>query len=253
MDLHLKNKRVLIVGASKGIGRGICHGFARENAHIVALARTASLLEEIKVECLNEGVASFAYHAVDVMECDNYLLASDLHKEHGPFDVIVHCVGGSLTSRDVTGRASEYDYALKFNALCGIDMNSYFIKDAEDNNRQLRIVHVSSISADKLRGNPLYASAKAYLNAYVTSVGREVASKGIALNSVMPGAITFEGGYWDKLIAEKAPKVDDFLRHHQAINRFGTVEEVANVVLFLSSDQASFVVASNIPVDGGNM
>lgn len=253
MDLHLKNKRVLIVGASKGIGRGICLGFAKEKANIVALARTVSLLEELKAECLDLGASSFAYHAVDVMENDNYALAADLQKEYGAFDVIIHCVGGSLTSRDVTGRASEYDHALKFNALCGIDMNSFFIKDAIDARRNLRIVHVSSISADKLRGNPLYASAKAYLNAYVTSVGREVASKGIALNSVMPGAITFEGGYWDKLIAEKAPKVDDFLRHHQAINRFGTVEEVTNVVLFLSSDKASFIVASNIPVDGGNM
>lgn len=253
MDLNIMGKKVLIIGASKGIGRGICVGFAKEKAVITAVARTTSLLQEIKNECIKEGALEFNYVSADIMAIDNYELARQLSADYGPFDIVVHCVGGSLTSRDVTGRSSEFEHALKFNALCGIDMNSYFIKHAIDNNRTLRITHVSSISADKLRGNPLYASAKAYLNAYITSVGREIAAKGVALNSVMPGAIAFEGGYWNQLIVDKAPKVEDFLRHHQAINRFGTVEEVANVVLFLSSDKASFIVASNIPVDGGNM
>jgi 3-oxoacyl-[acyl-carrier protein] reductase len=253
MDLKLSGKRVLIIGASKGIGRGICLAFALEKAAIVAVARTASLLEEIKTECLNKGASSFDYLARDIMEQDNYRFAEDLVARFGNFDVIIHCVGGSLTSRDVTGGYRDYEYALKFNALCSIDMNSYFMKKAVADGTKLRIVHISSISADKLRGNALYASAKAYLNAYVTSVGREMAPKGIALNSVMPGAVAFEGSYWAKLIEEKAPKVEDFLRHHQAINRFGTVEEVANLVLFLASEKASFIVASNIPVDGGNM
>ena len=55
MDLHIKGKKVLIVGASKGIGRGICVGFAKEKAVITAVARTSSLLQEIKNECIKEG------------------------------------------------------------------------------------------------------------------------------------------------------------------------------------------------------
>lgn len=253
MELNLANKNVLIVGASKGIGRAICEAFALEKSKIVAIARTKSLLEEVKANCLKIGAPSFDYVIADVMELDNFNFAKSLYEQFGHFDVIVHCVGGSLTSRDVCGGYKDYEEALRFNALCGIDMNSFFIKQTIQDNKKARIVHVSSISGVMLRGNPLYASAKAYLNSYVNAAGREVAPKGIAINSVMPGAILFEGSYWDNLVKEKAPKVEDFLRHHQAINRFGKAEEIADVVLFLASEKASFIVASNIPVDGGNM
>lgn len=253
MELNLENKKVLIVGASKGIGKAIAEAFACEKTRIVAIARTESLLQEIKDECLNKGAKSFDYLTADLMEQNNYEFAESLFNKYGHFDVIVHCVGGSLTSRDICGGIKDYEHALRFNALCGIDMNSFFIKKMLEDNKTARIIHVSSISALGLRGNPLYASAKAYLNAYVTSVGREVAPKGISLNSVMPGAVAFDNSYWDLLVKENAPKVKDFLTHHQAINRFGRVEEVANVVVFLASDKASFIVASNIPVDGGNM
>lgn len=253
MELNLANKNVLVVGASKGIGRAICEAFAAEKSKIVGVARTKSLLEDAKSDCLKIGASSFEYIVADVMDQDNFDFAKFLFEQYGHFDVIVHCVGGSLTSRDICGGYKDYEEALRFNALSGIDMNSFFIKQMIKDNKKARIIHISSISGVMLRGNPLYASAKAYLNSYVSSVGREVAPKGIAINSIMPGAISFEGSYWDKLVKEKAPKVEDFLRHHQAINRFGKPEEIANVVLFLASEKASFIVASNIPVDGGNM
>ena len=66
-----------------------------------------------------------------------------------------------------------------------------------------RVIHISSISAVMLRGNPLYASAKAFLNAYVTTVGRQLASTGVLLCSVMPGAVAFPGSYWDKFVKEE--------------------------------------------------
>jgi len=126
-----------------------------------------------------------------------------------------------------------------------------------------RVIHVSSISARTLRGNGLYSSAKAFLNSYVTTLGRELAASGVVVSAVMPGAVAFEGSYWDKRWQDTAPRPDgerngreicmDYLRHHQAANRFGTPEEIADLVLFLSSSQASFMQGCIIPVDGGSM
>lgn len=252
MELGLKGKQILVVGASKGIGRGIALGFAREGCRIVAIARSQGLLATLKDEALELGAESFDSQDADIMEQDAAALADELLQRFGAFDVVVHNVGGSLVSRDHLAGAHEWNYALKFNALASIDMNSRLIPPMLKRG-QGRIIHISSISAVMLRGNPLYASAKAFLNAYVTTVGRQLAPSGVLLCSVMPGAVSFEGSYWDKFVKEGHPRVDDFLRHHQAINRFGTPDEIANMVLFMASDKSSFMPASNIPVDGANM
>lgn len=252
VDLGLENKTVLIVGASKGIGRAIANAFASEHCRIVAVARSEDLLKDLAQECLELGASSFASEAHDIMACDTRKLAERFLETYGVFQVVVHNVGGSLISRNGLGAAEDWIYALKFNALAAIDMNSVLIPPMIAQGKG-HIVHVSSISAKMLRGNPLYASAKAFLNAYVTSVGRQIAASGVTLCSVMPGAVAFPGSYWDRFVQEGNPRVEDFLRHHQAVNRFGAPEEIANAVLFLASDKASFMQAANIPVDGGNM
>ena len=239
MELNLKNKKVLIIGASKGIGRGIVNGFAKENADLVIVARTEQLLQEAQTEALNNGAESCTYIVEDLMVCDTKAFAKKLLAQYGDFDVVIHNVGGSLVSRDHLAGVEEWEYALKFNALASIDMNSVLIPPMVERGYG-RVIHISSISAVMLRGNPLYASAKAFLNAYVTTVGRQLAPTGVLLCSIMPGA-------------EGHPRVEDFLRHHQAVNRFGTPEEIANVVVFMASDKSSFMQAANIPVDGANM
>lgn len=252
MDLGLTGKNVLIVGASKGIGKAIAMGFADEHCKIVAIARSEELLIEAKKEAEARNCQSFDYVVQDIMECDTQKFAEELLDKYGRFDVVVHNVGGSLISRNHLGGSEDWNYALKFNAVASIDMNSKLIPPMIEHGWG-RVIHISSISAIMLRGNPLYASAKAFLNAYVTTVGRQLAPTGVLLCSVMPGAVAFEGSYWDKSIKAGEPKVEDFLRHHQAVNRFGTPEEIANTVLFMASDKSSFMQATNIPVDGANM
>lgn len=252
MDLGLNNKLVLIVGASKGIGRGIVDGFAQEHCHIVAIARSGDLMKEVEQEAIGLGAASFNFVITDIMECDTQELAKSLLEQYGIFDVVVHTVGGSLISRNHLGPASDWNYALKFNAVAAIDMNSVLIPPMVERGSG-HVIHISSISAKMLRGNPLYASAKEFLCAYVTAVGRQLAPTGVTLCSVMPGAVAFEGSYWDKFVKEGHPRVHEFLSQHQAVNRFGTPEEIANVVVFLASDKASFMQGVNVPVDGANM
>ena len=252
LELGIKNKNVLIVGASKGIGKGIALGFAEEKANIVAVARTEDLMKEVKEECLNLVCPSFEYVIEDIMSCDTQAFAKSLIEKFGNFEIVVHNVGGSLISRNPLGSAEDWNYALKFNAVASIDMNSVLIPPMIEKGWG-RVIQISSISAKMLRGNPLYASAKAFLDAYVTTVGRSLAPNGVVLCSVQPGAVAFPGSYWDKFVKEGHPRVDDFLRHHQAINRFGTPKEIADAVLFMASELSSFMPGAIIPVDGANM
>ena len=252
MELNLKGKNVLVVGASKGIGRGITKAFAAENCRLTAIARSEGLLAELKEDALILGAEAFDYEVCDIMGCDTKSYAQYLTDRYGIPDIVVHNVGGSLVSRNHLSGAEEWSYALKFNALAAIDMNSVLLPEMIRRGSGV-VIHISSISAVMLRGNPLYASSKAFLNAYVTTVGRQLAPTGVRICSVMPGAVAFPDSYWDRFIKEKNPRVEDFLRHHQAVDRFGTPEEIASAVLFLASERASFVQAANISVDGANM
>ena len=252
MDLGIKDKNVLIVGASKGIGRAIAVAFAEEGARVTTIARSEDLLIELQKEINEMSKQDYKYYVSDLMKDNVNELAEAILEERGAFDIVVHNVGGSLVSRNALGTLKEWQYAWKFNAGIAIEMNNKLIPPMIEKGWG-RVVHISSISAKMLRGNPLYASSKSFLNAYVTTVGRGLASKGIVMTAVMPGAVAFPGSYWDNYTRTDLARCEDFLRHHQAVGRFGTVKEIADVVLFMASEQASFMQTALIPVDGANM
>ena len=252
MDLNLDKKRVLVVGASKGIGRAIAISFAKEGSFVVSIARSEEILIELTKELDSLYGLSNKYLAVDLMNYSPNEVATELLQIYGTFDIVIHNVGGSLVSRNYLGTIEEWKEAWMFNAGIAIDMNNKLIQPMIDKGWG-RVIHISSISAEMLRGNPLYASSKAFLNAYVKTVGRSIAKSGVIMSAVMPGAVTFPGSYWDKYITEDPKRCEDFLSHHQAVNRFGTPEEIANVVLFLASDKASFMQGALVQVDGANM
>lgn len=252
MDLGIRNKNVLVVGASKGIGRSIAMGFAKEGARVTTVARSEELLVELNNEMKQEINKDHAYYVSDIMENKANELAKHLISDRGVFDVVVHNVGGSLVSRNALGSFDEWQHAWKFNAGVSIDMNNVLIQPMIEKGWG-RVIHISSISAVMLRGNPLYASAKAFLNAYVTTVGRTIADSGVVMSAVMPGAVAFPGSYWDEKTVTDPERCEDFLSHHQAVNRFGTPKEIADAVLFLASEQASFMQSALVPVDGANM
>ena len=114
-----------------------------------------------------------------------------------------------------------------------------------------RIVNISSISSVENHGPVAYCSAKAALNAYTRSMGRVLAAEGVVLSSVLPGAVFTEGGYWDDALKNRPEHVRKYLEERMAIKRFGRLEEVSELVVFMCSEQASFCIGSIMPVDGG--
>ena len=252
MELGLSGKNVLVVGASKGIGRAVALAFAGEHCRIVAVARSEELLCELREEAIQAGAERIDVVVRDIVACDSAAFACELQERYGTPDIVVQNVGSSQVPRDPLSSSADWEYALRYNALAAIDMNRVFFPSMIERGSG-KVIHISSISAVMLRGNPLYASAKAFLNAYVTTTGRQLAQKGIMVCSVMPGAVAFPGSYWDQFMKQKHPRVEDFLSHHQAAGRFGSPEEIADMVLFLAGNRAGFMHGANIPVDGGNM
>ncbi len=252
MNLGLQNKKVLVVGASKGIGHATALAFAAEDAIVTVVARSESLLEGLLAD-MKGGADKHSMVVADLQTPGAPAkLAQSLLADHGPFDVVTHCVGGPLGIREPLSPLEDWHNVWQFNCGIAIEMNEFLVKPMVEAGWG-RVIHISSISGIMLRGAPAYACAKAYLNAYTKTVGRALASKGVVVSAVLPGAVSFPGSYWDEFVKEGHPRVHDFLSHHQAADRMGTPDEIASFVLMMASEQASFAHAALIPVDGGNM
>lgn len=259
MELGIKGKKVLVTGASRGLGRVIAMQFAQEGCKVSVIARDEEALKRLVADMGSEK-EGHSYFAIDLMkkgaptEAVNHLIA-----KNGAYDIIVHNLGGTLEIRDVLSSAEDWNKVWYFNVGIPIEMNQLLVPYMKIKGWG-RIIHVSSITAEALRGCGPYGAAKAYLNAYTKILGRGLSKENIIVSAILPGAIYTEGGHWDEKteknknnIEEFLRKKSDFLRHHQAIGRFGKSEEIAPFVLFMASEKATFAAGSLIPVEGGTM
>jgi 3-oxoacyl-[acyl-carrier protein] reductase len=252
MDLGISGKTALVTGASQGIGRAIAIGLAREGARVTVVARSADKLEAVVTEMGGGGAGHLAIAADLMVSGEPTRVISKALLKNNSFQIVVHNLGGSLGVRDPLAPTEDWMQMWRLNAGIAIEMNGLLVPPMQKL-KWGRIVHISSIHAESVRGNPLYASAKAALNAYVKGLGRAIAADGVVATGIMPGAVAFEGSYWDNVSRNNPTMLNDFLRHHQALGRLGTPEEIAHLVVFLASNQASFAAGDLLPLDGGTM
>lgn len=252
MDLGIEGKKVLVTGASQGLGRAVALDFAKEKCKVSVVARRRDKLQELVDEMGGEK-QGHSFYAIDLMSDKGPTKAIEaLTARHGNFDIVVHGVGGTLDVRDPLSPMEEWYRVWRFNVGIAIEMNNLVIPPMQSQ-KWGRVVHISSISAESLRGCGPYAVSKAYLNAYTKSIGRSLATTGVVVSALMPGVFFVEEGHWGDIAKTNPNMIKDFLRHHHAIGRLGVPEEISPFVLFMASKYMTFATASVIPVDGGTM
>lgn len=244
MNLELANKACLVSGATRGIGRGIAHALAAEGARVAAVARGREGLDALARELGD----THAYIAADVTTADGASLAVDeTLGVLGGIDVVV-CVVGKSFARDAA--AMDDDDLAK-----SIDMNltsaARVAQRAAPHMTGGSITMIASIWGREAGGAPGYNVAKAGVVALAKALARDYAKRGIRVNSIAPGSILFPGGGWDRRQQADPTGIAAFVEREIPMGRFGTVEEVANVVAFVASPRASWITGACIPVDGG--
>lgn len=244
MDLGIKDKRVLVTGASQGIGRTIGLDFAKEGCKVTLVARRKKELEAI-VDEIGGKKEGHDFYAVDLMESGAPEQTSkELLERNGAYDIIVHNLGGTLEIRDPLSPWEEWERVLRFNAGVSIDMNQAMIPKMIEQ-KWGRIVNISSLSAQHLRGCGPYGAAKAFLNAYTMALGKHMAKHNIIVTAVAPSSIYAPGGHWDpesysdvekeRFLVKKA----DMMKHYCPRGELGTAEDISGMVVFLSSERAN--------------
>jgi 3-oxoacyl-[acyl-carrier protein] reductase len=246
MNLCIENKKVLITGGSRGIGRAAAEALAKEGCHVAVVARTKKEIDEFART--NEHHKAFVYDLFEEGMPEKMYL--DVKENFGIPDIVIHNIGGTLDITDPLCSMDNWRKVSRFNLEIPVELNTLIIPDMQKK-QWGRIVHISSIASLENQGPVTYCTAKAGLTAYVRSMGRIYSKDGISMSSVLPGAIFTEGGYWDTTSQTNPEHVEKYLKERMAIQRFGTLDEISNIITFLCSEHAGFVVGSAFTVDGG--
>jgi 3-oxoacyl-[acyl-carrier protein] reductase len=245
MDLGIAGKVALVTGGSRGIGFGIARALAAEGVRVAIAARTAGEVEEAARTVGGAGVAA------DLLTEDGCRSAvAETERALGPVDILVNNLGTRAGSSWADTGVAQYESAFAGNVLPSVRMTQLVLPGMLERGWG-RVVVVASIWGREAGGAPAYNAAKAGEISFATALGREVASRGVTVNSVAPGSVRWEGGGWDRRVKQDPDGMAEFVRREMPLGRFGTVPEVAAVVAFLCSEQASLVNAACITVDGG--
>lgn len=244
MDLGLQGKGVIITGASKGIGRSIALGFAEEGANVAICARGEEALTETASKLVDMGVKVHS-EVCDVSEESALHRFLDASREAlGQIDVLVNNTSGFGVSDDEQGWKLGFDVDVMASVRATWRVVPW-LQEAGGG----AVIHISSTSALEAGSPPAYAAAKAALVSHSKTLANNLAPSGIRVNCVAPGSIEFPGGMWET-IKNVATAQYEAIQNSIPFGRLGTPEEVANAVVFLASERASWISGVTLSVDG---
>jgi NAD(P)-dependent dehydrogenase (short-subunit alcohol dehydrogenase family) len=249
LEGNIKSKRVLITGASKGLGSVCAREFAGLGARLVIAGRNVEKLEELRQTFPDpDDHRVFAGDLISPEICQN--LVSQAIEFLGGFDIIIHVAGGGYGFRDPLLTWEHFDKLLKINVSCAVEINRRVIPEMIKNSYG-RIVHVGSIAGQEATGSVGYNTVKAALSGYVRSLGRELAGKGVVVTGILPGAFYAPGNSWRRLEENKPEVVEKFINDNLPRDRIAEAEEIVPLILFLAGNSASMMSGSCVPIDAG--
>jgi 3-oxoacyl-[acyl-carrier protein] reductase len=251
---RVEGRVAVVTGAGQGIGRAAAERLAAEGARVVGGDIDASILERTVIALQKSG-ATFVGVVGDVTEPDAAKqLVETAVERFGRIDILVNVVGGARNARIWEMREEDWDHTLRWNLrstfLCTRAALPHMIEQ-----RYGKIVCISSGAREGTpwtayyAGGSAYSTAKAGVHGFIRDVALEVAQYGINVNAVAPGPIDTER------TGENLKQLDKTVEYSPSkmtpLGRLGQPIEVANAVLFLASDEASYITGHTLPVTGG--
>lgn len=249
MELKLEGKIALVTGGSRGLGRGICERLAKEGADIIInYAHSKEKAEEVKEYIEKEfGRRTLIIRADVSSENDVNILFNRIMETYGKIDILINNAGICPQSmvKDMTFATWQ--------KIFNVNVNGVFLTCRKmvqiliDSGQQGRIVNITSQAAfnGSATGKSHYAATKGAIHSFTISLAKEVASKGILVNSIAPGMIRTD--MTEEIINEDSDRYTKTI----PLGRIAEVDEIARVAAFLVSEGGDYITGTSVGVSGG--
>lgn len=248
MNINYTGKIVLVTGGTSGIGKATALAFARAGAKVVVTGRREKEGTAVVAEIQHAG-GTAAFFRADVAQDKEVKAAVDFTvKTYGRLDVAYNNAGVEAAGPLEQVTEAEYRRTFDINVWGTMNAMRYEIPAMLQNGRGAIVNTSSVVGRIALPGMSLYTATKHAIEGLTKSVALEYADKGIRVNAVAPGTIATE--MIDRLVGTEEKNRAGLTALHP-IGRLGEPKEVAAAVLFLGSDQASFITGESLAVDGG--
>lgn len=242
----LKNKNVIITGATRGIGKGIATTFAKQGANVAfTYSSSVDAANALEKELNDLGVKAkgFQFNAAEFDTAQTFV--TDVVKEFGSVDVLINNAG--ITKDNLLMRMTEED----FDKVIDINLKSVFnltkaVIRPMMKQRAGSIINMSSVVGVKGNaGQANYAASKSGILGFTKSVALELGSRNIRCNAIAPGFIETE------MTGKLDEKTVEGWRNAIPLKRGGTPDDIANTCVFFASDMSAYVTGQTLNVDGG--
>lgn len=251
MDLGLDSKVAIVTGSSRGLGLACAQALAREACRVTLCGRTEATLREAAALVGAAGDPERVLTVTaDVSRPDGIQAVIDRTVETcGGIDVLINNVGLARGGGLLETTDADWQEAVDQTLMPAIRASRLAVPHMRRRSGGA-IVIIASIFGREAGGRMTYNAVKAAEISLAKSLAQELAPSGIRVNSVSPGSILFEGGSWWRRQQADPEEIAAFVRQELPFGRFGTPEEVGNVVAFLASPRASWISGTSVVVDG---
>ena len=245
----MKNKIVLITGAGQGMGLACAQKFLESGANVIINDIDSQRLDQVKKK-LKDFDGCYKTIAKDIsskLEVES--MVQDAIDIYGQLNILINCAGVLKTTQVIDIPENEWDFIMSVN-LKGTFLCSQAVLPHMREARWGRIINFSSTAGKNIStiGGAHYTASKAGILGFTRHLAKEEASYGITVNSICPGLINTE--MVAKTISKK--KIDEYKKSFP-IQRLGEPEEVADLVMYLSSNKSSYITGASFDINGGDL
>ena len=249
MNNYFKNKKILITGASYGLGAVIAQKLGELESNLILVARDKEKLNLTLLKCPKNNKNSIMQSDFQSNDSINKM-CKKIIKYHDDIDIVMHIAGGGLGIKGAIPSNDEYMKVLKLNLLSILEINRYIIPLMK-NNKKGTIFHVGSIASNEAIGSLTYNMSKAALVAYVRSLAKELSGSGIVVNGISPGAFECEGNAMERLKERNIEAYNEFINTKIPNRKMSSGYDFIDIILMLISEKNYIFNGNMISCDNG--